>query len=99
MLSIAQTIFSQDIARGLAKFAPNTNAGIVEAAGATGFREVVQSAQVLGVVRAYDSAVTKNFRLAVGCAGATLLCCWGMGWVNIKKEEAEVKPGEVQDSD
>jgi hypothetical protein len=89
VLAMAQTIFSQDLASGLAKFAPNINAGMVEAAGLTGFRDMVQPAQVLGVVMAYDSAVTKNFYLAVVCAGGTLHCYWGMGWVNIRKMDAK----------
>jgi hypothetical protein len=85
-LALAQTIFTADLRAMLAKFAPTVDVEMVETAGATGFRVVIDSVEVLGVLKAYNSAVTKTFFLAVGCAGATLLCCWGTGWVNIKKE-------------
>lgn len=96
-LAFAQIIFSQSLTSDLAIYAPNVDAKIVEAAGATGFRTVVQPAEVNGVSRAYNSAATKDFYLAVGCAGAILICCWGMGWVNVKKKK-EMNVA-VQDND
>ncbi|CAG8951101.1 hypothetical protein HYFRA_00006499 [Hymenoscyphus fraxineus] len=86
-LALAQTIFTTDLRSGLARFAPTVDVGLVEAAGATGFRGLVDSVEVIGVLEAYDEAVTRNFFFAVVCAGVMLFCCWGMGWVRIEKGE------------
>lgn len=90
-LALAQTIFSRQITDNLENFAPGVNVQTVEAAGATGFRKVISPADLIGVLKAYSLAVSRDFYLAVGCAGATLICCWGMGWVNIKKEKPKTK--------
>ncbi|CAG8975255.1 hypothetical protein HYALB_00007955 [Hymenoscyphus albidus] len=93
-LALAQTIFTTDLRSGLARFAPTVDVGMVEAAGATGFRALVDSVEVVGVLEAYNLAVTRNFFLAVVCAGVILFCCWGMGWVRIEKSE-ESDAGEI----
>lgn len=83
ILAIAETVFNQELACGLSQYAPDVNVTMVEAAGATGFRETVNPAQLGGVLRAYNSAVTTEFYLAIACAAAILVVCWGMGWTDI----------------
>lgn len=93
-LAIAETIFSQKLAAGLSRYAPDVNAALVQAAGATGFEDVVEASQVRGVRMAYNSAVRVEFYLAIASAALALIVCWGMGWRNIKggqdrEEESE----------
>lgn len=83
-LAIAETIFSQKLAAGLSRYAPDVNAALVQAAGATGFEDVVEASQVRGVRMAYNSAVRVEFYLAIASAALALIVCWGMGWRNIK---------------
>jgi hypothetical protein len=91
-LAIAETVFSSKLVSEMAKHAPDVNVAIVEGAGASGFREVVQPARLHGVLKAYNAALTKEFYLAVACTAAMLVICWGMGWINIAKVEKETTP-------
>jgi len=60
-LSFGQTIFSNQLTSALEHFAPNVDAREIFEAGATGFRSVVSTDQVQGVVEAYNRALTRIF--------------------------------------
>ncbi|KAH8645748.1 major facilitator superfamily-domain-containing protein [Xylariales sp. PMI_506] len=96
LLAIAEAIFDHELMSGLAKYAPDVDPSVVEAAGAAGFRNVLQPAQLGGVLSAYNSALIKEFYLAIASAAATLLVCWGMGWVNIAKAKQAATASEHQ---
>ncbi|KUL83693.1 hypothetical protein ZTR_07474 [Talaromyces verruculosus] len=89
LLAIAETVFSSKLVSEMAKHAPDVNVAIVEGAGASGFREVVQPALLGGVLKAYNAALTKEFYLAIACTAAMLVICWGMSWIDIAKVEKE----------
>lgn len=91
LLAIAETVFSSKLVSEMAKYAPDVNVEIVESPGASGFREVVQPAQLDEVLKAYNAALTKEFYLAIACTVAMLVICWGMGWSNIVVEEKETQ--------
>ncbi|OKL56681.1 hypothetical protein UA08_08251 [Talaromyces atroroseus] len=100
LLAIAETVFSSQLVSDMGKYAPDASAAAVEAAGASGFREVVPAAQIGAVLKAYNAALTTEFYLAIGCTGAMLLVCWGMGWKNIataEKDKAESKQHQLED--
>jgi len=86
-LSIAETIFSHGFLAGLRKYAPAVNAQAVVAAGATGFRQIIDSADLAGVLHAYAYAIDRVFYLSVGVAVGAFICAWGIGWRKIKKEQ------------
>uniref|UniRef100_A0A093URC9 Putative HC-toxin efflux carrier TOXA n=1 Tax=Talaromyces marneffei PM1 TaxID=1077442 RepID=A0A093URC9_TALMA len=97
-LGIAEAVFSSKLASGMARYAADVNLSIVEAAGASGFRQAVQPAQLAGVLKAYNFALTSEYYLAIACTGATLVVCWGMGWINIVKDEKETTSSETRSS-
>ena len=94
-LSIAETIFSRGLLDGLRQFAPAVNAQAVVAAGATGFRQIISPADVLGVLRAYALAVDRVFYLAVGVSVGAFAFSWGIGWRKIKKEKKKPEASEA----
>ncbi|EED19111.1 hypothetical protein TSTA_024360 [Talaromyces stipitatus ATCC 10500] len=61
LIVIAETIFNSKLALEMAQYAPDVNVEVVEAAGASGFGDAVPPAQIHGVLRAYNSALTKEF--------------------------------------
>ena len=69
----------------MATFAPKVSADTVIAAGASSFRKAVPTAEIAGVLLAYNQAVQHTFYLAAGAAAATFVFGWGMGWKSVKK--------------
>jgi hypothetical protein len=96
LLAIAETVFDQELTSGLSTYAPDVNATLVKAAGAAGFRRVVQPAQLGGVLSAYNSTLTKEFYLAIVGGAATIVVCWGMGWTNVAKAKEDTTSGDRQ---
>lgn len=91
-LTLAQTIFTQSLVSGLKEYAPTVNAQAVISAGATSFRKVVKSEDLMGVLQAYNEAINHEFYLSAGAAVGMFVFCWGMGWHKIpKKNDAVVR--------
>ena len=86
-LTFSETIFSHGLIDGLKKYAPAVDFQAVTTAGATGLRNFVKPEEVLGVLKAYNLSIDRNFYLAAGGAAGTFLFCWGMGWHSVKKEK------------
>jgi hypothetical protein len=91
-LAFAQTVFSHALVDGLKKYAPTVNAEVVIKAGASAVRTVVNDADLRGVLRAYASAVDRDFYLGTGAAAAVFIFAWGMGWKDIRKKKVAVTP-------
>lgn len=94
-LAFGQTVFSDGLVDGLAKFAPSVDAKIVIAAGATAVRNVVSKTDLRSVLEAYNLAVNHCFYLAAGCSAVTFFAAFGMGFGRVKKAEKKVAPAEV----
>lgn len=77
-LTIAAIILEDGLLTGLAKYAPTVDAAQVVSAGATAFRELVNSAQLPGVLHAYTASIDQVFYLSTGASVATFVCAWGM---------------------
>jgi hypothetical protein len=60
-VSLGQTVFSNQLAPALAKYAPEVDAAELLRVGATNFRSVVSEESVGRVVEAYNFALTKVF--------------------------------------
>lgn len=83
-ISIAQNIFSNTLIKEIPKRAPGVNPQIILHAGATHIRDVVTSAQLPGVLEAYNIAVTNAYILAIACAGIAFLCSLLFEWRSVK---------------
>ena len=86
-LTFAQTAFSTALRTELPKQAPGVSALVVETAGATGFRAIVPSSSVDGVIESYSVAVSHVMYIATGSAAACFVFAWGIGWKDIRKKK------------
>jgi hypothetical protein len=90
-LSFAQTVFENGLINTLVTSAPGVDPQTIIAAGAAGVRASVTSAQLPGVLIAYNKAINEDFYLAAGASAAVFMFAWGMGFKSIKKAKV-VKP-------
>lgn len=81
-------MFSNSLTDNLHRLAPLVNPEKVSVAGASGFRDAVPKAALLGVILSYSKAVDDVFYLTVGAAAAAFVSCWGMGWKSAEKAKA-----------
>lgn len=86
-LALYNTIFDTSLRSQLRVQAPNADADAIIAAGATGFRSVVDRQDLYDVLVAYSNSLDRVFYL-VAAAGAVSWCAaWGMGWKDIREKK------------
>jgi hypothetical protein len=95
-LSLAELIFINTLRHYLAILVPQINPELVIAAGATGLDTAVPTASLPGVLIAYTKSVDRVMCLAIGTAGGSFLCAFGMGWKSIKKAKAAAPAAEPE---
>ncbi|KAK4116025.1 MFS general substrate transporter [Canariomyces notabilis] len=92
VLTLCQLIFYTTLRAELPIQAPNANSEAIIGAGATGYRAIVSSEDLPGVIVAYANSIDRVFYLVAGMAAACGLVLWGMGWKDLrKKDPAEAK--------
>lgn len=91
-LTIANTIFANNLVTKLVKNVPDIDLPRVLAAGANGFRAVVTESQLPGVLWAYADSLALIFWLPVASAVLMFGLAWGMGWNDLREKK---KPGAV----
>lgn len=101
-LSIAESLFTNNLIASLESNAPGVNPGQVVATGATQLRGVFSSDQLQGILLAYMDGLRSAFTLVIALAGSATLVSLGAPWVNIKKhapsansEKTEVPTAET----
>lgn len=60
-LALAETSFSSSLSSAVTKYAPGVDINLISQVGAAGVRSAVSSDQLLGVLKAYNEAVTNTF--------------------------------------
>jgi len=90
-LSIGQTIFNQSLVKNLKLISANIDPTMIVKTGATQLRHIVPPQYLPLVLVAYNKAITDTFKVAVGCAAATILGAIFMEWKSVKaaKEAAD----------
>lgn len=91
-MSAAQTGFTNQLVKDVAKFAPNVNPALVVATGATELRDVFDKADIPGILQAYMSGLRVAYALAIAVAGIAVLVC---ALVPIKKLDTSKITGEA----
>jgi hypothetical protein len=96
-LSLAEVLFSSELKRNLATYAPSVDAAAIVAAGASAanVRSAVAASSLPGVLMAYSKSFDHIMYLATGAACGAFLSATGMGWVRLKKEEKEDTDAEL----
>ncbi|EAQ84790.1 hypothetical protein CHGG_08804 [Chaetomium globosum CBS 148.51] len=85
-LAISDAIFHGSLLSELPKQAPSVDATAIVAAGATGFRSIVQEQDLPGVLAAFSVSISRVFYVATGVSGLGLITSLGMGWVDVSKK-------------
>lgn len=85
-LAISDAIFHGSLLSELPKQAPSVDATTIVAAGATGFRNIVQEQDLPGVLAAFSVSISRVFYVAAGVSGLGLITSLGMGWVDVSKK-------------
>ncbi|KAL9033153.1 MAG: hypothetical protein Q9180_006102, partial [Flavoplaca navasiana] len=94
-VSAAQNVFTNGILTNIAQSLPDINPELVQSAGATALRSVIE-AQGLGseaverAAEAYSAVVVREFQMATGLACVTIIGAVGMEWKSVKEEGRDV---------
>ncbi|KAI2464678.1 efflux pump [Annulohypoxylon bovei var. microspora] len=86
ILSLCNLVLVLGLKAQLPSRAPNADAAAVIKAGATSFRNVVDTADLDGVITAYANSVDQVFYLVVAMVTVSGLFIWGIGWQDIRKK-------------
>ncbi|KAE8443873.1 hypothetical protein EG329_001282 [Mollisiaceae sp. DMI_Dod_QoI] len=93
-LALAQTDFSSSLRSALTQYAPGVDATLISQVGAAGVRGAVTSAQLPGVLMAYNQAIRNTFYLGCASSGLAFVAAWGMGLKRIKMNKKSDVPAE-----
>lgn len=99
MLCVGNTIFNNNLRTKLFDYVPGLDVQAVIAAGANGFRQVVTTAQLPNVLRAYSDSIDLVFWLGVASACVIFVLAWGMGWNDIREKKKPATPGPTTEGD
>jgi hypothetical protein len=94
-VAIAQTIFANVLVARLAVDAPAVDAGALLQAGSGAVRSIVAPENLPGVLAAFEKAITSTFYLSAGTSAMAFLVSFGIPWINLKGQKAELRSGEV----
>lgn len=88
-ISVAQNIFTNKLLSNLAANVPSLDPSIILKIGATSLRTAVESADLGGVLSAYNDALTQTFYVSLAMACFSILGSVGMEWKSVKGKKLE----------
>lgn len=83
-VSIAQNVFTNRLASGLADEVPDLDPTIVLRTGATSIKDLIAQEFLPGVISAYNEALVNTFYVALAMSCLTLIGALGMEWRSVK---------------
>ncbi|KAK9778377.1 putative Efflux pump [Seiridium cardinale] len=89
-VSVAQSVFTNQLMQSLVENVPTLDPVLVLAAGATNLQKTVPAELLTGVVAAYSTALTKAFTVSVGLAAFTIIGSALIPWKSVKGKNIEV---------
>jgi hypothetical protein len=89
ILVVGNTVLDQSLRTEIAKHAPAGDVEAILVAGATGYRSVVNLADLPGVILAYADSLDRVFYVAAASSAVAVFVSLGMGWVDIRKKPSE----------
>lgn len=87
VLSLCNLVLVSSLKAQILLHAPGADAAAVIKAGATNFRDVVDLADLNGVVAAYSNSVDRVFYLVAALVAVSGIFIWGIGWQDLRKKE------------
>jgi hypothetical protein len=86
-LTLCQLVFYQSLKDLIPREAPEADTGAIVQAGATQFRELVNTEDLPSILVAYSDSINRVFYLVSSLVAVGIFFIWGMGWVDIRKTE------------
>jgi hypothetical protein len=83
-VSVDENVFSNKLVQYIVEYAPGVNPAVILGAGATGIRQVVDSANLPGVLLAYNDAITQTFIVGAAMAGISIIGALIVEWKSVK---------------
>lgn len=96
-LAISQAIFNHSLVSKLQNIKDLDSAMIVKS-GATELRNIVPATLLPAVLQAYNEALSDTFKVAVGCAAASIVAGLTMEWRNLKGLKQGGPTGEAAET-
>ncbi|KUL83867.1 hypothetical protein ZTR_06584 [Talaromyces verruculosus] len=83
-VSVDENVFSNKLAKYIVEYAPGVDPAVILGAGATGIKQVVDSANLPGVLLAYNDAITQTFIVGAAMAGISIIGALVVEWESVK---------------
>ncbi|KAF2451175.1 efflux pump protein [Karstenula rhodostoma CBS 690.94] len=101
-LVVANTIFTQSLIKKLGQYAPSVSpqAALEAGSSADAVRKLVDPSkpwEVDGVLNAYSESLKNIWLMLVAFAGLAFICAFGMGWVDVRKKNADKEEKEREE--
>ena len=88
-VSVGQNIFTNRLITNLATNVPSLDSSIILKTGATSLRSSVDPAQLGGVLKAYNDALTSTYYVSLAMACFSIIGSAGMEWRSVKGKKME----------
>ncbi|KAH8602631.1 major facilitator superfamily domain-containing protein [Bisporella sp. PMI_857] len=89
-VSIGQNVFSNELVKGLKKYAPTIDPLIVLSTGATSIQKDIEKEFLPGVTLAYNNALVQTFLAAAIMAALTIIGSATIEWKSVKGKKIEM---------
>ena len=96
VLSLCNLVLISSLKTQVPTHAPGADAAAVIKAGATSFREIVDPADLGGVVIAYSNSVDRVFYLVAALVTVSGIFIWGIGWQDLRKKVENVSSDSTE---
>ncbi|EEB94659.1 hypothetical protein MPER_06491 [Moniliophthora perniciosa FA553] len=84
-ISIAQNVFSNKLASGIAEHVPGLNPEVILGAGATSLKYVVPERLMESVIHVYNDALVSTYYVSIAMSCLSLVGALSVEWKNMKK--------------
>lgn len=95
LLSFSATIFTQSLRKLIPRQDPGADAQAIVAAGATGFRNILDPSELGGILIAYAKSIDRVFYLIAALSAVSFFLAFGLGFKDIREKKAPKEEKEV----
>lgn len=89
-VSVSQNVFTNKLVQYVAEYVPGLDPKIVLATGATSIQHTIDPAQLPGVTRAYNDALTQTFIVFVAMGSLSIFGALAVEWKSVKGKKMEM---------
>jgi hypothetical protein len=95
LLSFSATIFTQSLRKLIPRQDPAADARAIIAAGATGFRHLLNPSEIGSILIAYAKSIDRVFYLITALSAVSFFLAFGLGFKDIREKKAPKEEKEV----